>query len=42
VPFSAFGSSPTDPWFRLSVGAESLEAIEAALPRLRAALDKLN
>jgi aspartate aminotransferase len=41
VPFSAFGTSATEPWFRLSVGAESLESIQAALPRLRAAIDKL-
>lgn len=41
VPFSAFGTSAADPWFRLSVGAESSESIQAALPRLKAALDKL-
>lgn len=41
VPFSAFGTSAAEPWFRLSVGAESLASIRAALPRLRAALDKL-
>ena len=41
VPFSAFGASAQEPWFRLSVGAESLDAIRAALPRLRAALDAL-
>ena len=41
VPFSAFGSTPTEPWFRLSVGGASLASIEAALPRLRAALEKL-
>ena len=41
VPFSAFGSAPTEPWFRASVGAETMESIQAALPRLRAALDKL-
>lgn len=41
VPFSAFGSAPTEPWFRASVGAETLESIEAALPRLRAVLDGL-
>lgn len=41
VPFSAFGTSPAEPWFRLSVGAESLASIQAALPRLRAALDEL-
>ncbi|UOR07133.1 aminotransferase class I/II-fold pyridoxal phosphate-dependent enzyme [Hymenobacter aerilatus] len=41
VPFSAFGTNETDPWFRMSVGGASLESIEAALPRLRAALDAL-
>ena len=41
VPFSAFGTSAAEPWFRLSVGAESLNSIQAVLPRLRAALDKL-
>ncbi len=41
VPFSAFGSPATEPWFRASVGAETVESIAAALPRLRAALDKL-
>ncbi|MGI4739979.1 MAG: pyridoxal phosphate-dependent aminotransferase [Janthinobacterium lividum] len=42
VPFSAFGTSTAEPWFRLSVGAESLASVQAALPRLRAALDKLS
>ncbi|QNH60605.1 pyridoxal phosphate-dependent aminotransferase [Hymenobacter sediminicola] len=41
VPFSAFGTSDTAPWFRMSVGGASLDSIEAALPRLRAALDAL-
>ncbi|WP_133273086.1 pyridoxal phosphate-dependent aminotransferase [Hymenobacter radiodurans] len=41
VPFSAFGTADTSPWFRLSVGGASLESIEAALPRLRAALTEL-
>ena len=41
VPFSAFGSPATEPWFRASVGAETVDAIAAALPRLKAALDKL-
>ncbi|AIZ63834.1 aminotransferase [Hymenobacter sp. DG25B] len=41
VPFSAFGTSDAAPWFRMSVGGASLESIEAALPRLRAALDAL-
>ena len=41
VPFSAFGSSATEPWFRMSVGGASLASIEAALPRLRTALEAL-
>lgn len=41
VPFSAFGTAPTEPWFRASVGGASLESIQAALPRLKDALDKL-
>ncbi|TGD80556.1 pyridoxal phosphate-dependent aminotransferase [Hymenobacter wooponensis] len=41
VPFSAFGNEHTAPWFRMSVGGASLESIEAALPRLRSALDAL-
>jgi len=41
VPFSAFGTEPTEPWFRASVGAETLESIQSALPRLKAALDGL-
>jgi aspartate aminotransferase len=41
VPFSAFGSPATEPWFRASVGAETEDSIQAALPRLKAALDQL-
>jgi len=41
VPFSAFGNDDTAPWFRMSVGGASQAAIEAALPRLRTALDEL-
>ena len=41
VPFSAFGSPASEPWFRASVGAETVDSIQAALPRLRAVLDKL-
>jgi aspartate aminotransferase len=41
VPFSAFGTPATEPWFRASVGAETVESIQAALPRLKAALDKV-
>ena len=41
VPFSAFGTVASEPWFRASVGAETVASIQAALPRLRAALDKL-
>ena len=41
VPFSAFGSPASEPWFRASVGAETVESIASALPRLKAALNKL-
>lgn len=41
VPFSAFGSPALEPWFRASVGAETVESIAAALPRLKSALNKL-
>ena len=36
VPFQAFGLSGDTGWFRLSVGAVSMEDIAAAFPRLRA------
>jgi aspartate aminotransferase len=35
VPFQAFGFKEETGWFRLSVGAVSVEDIQAALPRLR-------
>ena len=38
VHFHAFGSKEDEGWFRLSVGAVSMEEIEAALPRLEEAL----
>jgi len=41
VPFRAFGVEDDAGWFRLSVGAVSLEEIEAALPRLEGALTAL-
>jgi aspartate aminotransferase len=41
VQFQAFGSSEDTGWFRLSVGAVSLAAIEALRPRLHAALSAL-
>ena len=41
VPFQAFGVPADDGWFRLSVGAVSEADIEAALPRLEAALAAL-
>jgi aspartate aminotransferase len=36
VPFQAFGLREETGWFRLSVGAVSMDDIRAALPRLRA------
>src|ERR1700724_1474394 len=41
VPFQAFDFPYEDGWFRLSVGAASEADIEAALPRLAAALRQL-
>jgi aspartate aminotransferase len=38
VPFQAFGYAGDTGWFRLSVGAVSMEDIAAAFPRLRALL----
>jgi aspartate aminotransferase len=38
VPFQAFGLKEDSGWFRISVGAVSMEDIEAALPRVRAVL----
>lgn len=38
VPFDAFGSPPDLGWFRISVGAVSVEEIRAGIERLRAAL----
>ncbi len=42
VPFSAFGTGPEAPWFRASVGAVSLEELQAMVPRLRNALVELS
>jgi aspartate aminotransferase len=41
VPFQAFGLARENGWFRLSVGAASLEAIEQALERLAAMLERV-
>lgn len=41
VPFSSFGDSRTQPWFRASVGGLSLEEIKACIPVLESALLKL-
>src|SRR3954469_22730480 len=40
VPFQAFGLREDSGWFRTSVGAVSLAEIDAAFPRLRAALPR--
>jgi aspartate aminotransferase len=40
VPFQAFGLQEESGWFRLSVGAVSLEDIAAVFPRLRALLGR--
>jgi aspartate aminotransferase len=41
VPFQAFGLEREDGWFRLSVGAASLPAIEAGMSRLAALLERI-
>ncbi len=41
VHFPAFGYPEETGWFRLSVGAVSMQDIEEALPRLKAALEKV-
>lgn len=41
VPFSAFGTGDDVNWFRASVGACSLQDIQEAMPRVKAALAKL-
>ncbi len=41
VHFPAFGYPAETGWFRLSVGAVSMSDIEAALPRIKAALEKV-
>lgn len=42
VPFQAFGSNEDTGWFRLSVGAVSLEDVAVVLPRLRQALSRID
>ena len=42
VPFSAFGSESEMNWFRASVGGCSLADIQAMVPRVKAALEKLS
>lgn len=41
VPFNAFGFKEENGWFRLSVGAVSLQEIKDGLPRLQAALTRV-
>lgn len=42
VPFYAFGSSRTSPWFRLSVGTTTQQDVQDAVASLRRALGKLS
>jgi len=42
VPFQAFGLKEDTGWFRLSVGAVSLEDISAAWPRIKKLLDSVD
>ncbi|CAD7814642.1 Aspartate aminotransferase [Chryseobacterium aquaeductus] len=41
VPFSAFGEAKSEPWFRASVGGLDISEIEAMMPKLEKALNKL-
>jgi aspartate aminotransferase len=41
VPFQAFGATDDSGWFRMSIGAVSLEEIREMFPRVRAALAAL-
>ena len=41
VPFSAFGQDEGTGWFRLSVGAVSINDVQELIPRLKTALTKL-
>jgi len=41
VPFQAFGVPEDTGWFRLSAGAVSVADIEAALPKVRAAVERV-
>ena len=41
VPFSAFGTGADVNWFRVSVGASTLQDIKELTPRIKAALEKL-
>jgi aspartate aminotransferase len=41
VPFQAFGLEAESGWFRLSVGAVSMDEIERMFPRVRAVLDRI-
>jgi aspartate aminotransferase len=41
VPFQAFGLAKENGWFRLSVGAASLDAIEQGIERLGAMLERV-
>lgn len=42
VPFSAFGASKNNPWYRVSVGTCKLEDVNELFEKLEAALQKLN
>ena len=41
VPFAAFGNDDDVNWFRVSVGASTLEDIQTVVPRIKEALAKL-
>jgi aspartate aminotransferase len=42
IPFQAFGLKEDSGWFRMSIGAVTLDDIRDAFPRLRSLLDELD
>jgi len=42
VPFSAFGASSDNPWYRLSVGTVHTQDIPVVIEKLRVAINQLN
>ena len=42
VPFSAFGATGDNGWFRLSIGTVSMDQIASLAPRVRQAIESLS